>query len=237
MEKAQVEATLRGERLQRGSYEIRALSATAEWNRQHLDISHFEWSDTKGSFAARADWNQDTNNVNFQLRSSVDLKNFLDACGLGEPLAGIEFQARPLVEIYGSLNPTGGSIQARCDRTPSLANSEIQECAFLRSGCMIFHGDGERTFVRNLRSSPANGSGRADLLDAPGDFRLNIESTISPAAIPGTSSTGIKRVCETVGMATAAGDSSQSGAATATRKVGKATERSVWAAADSAAHG
>lgn len=184
MEKAHVEATLRGERLQRGSYEIRALSATAEWNRQHLDISHFEWSDTKGSFAARADWNQDTNNVNFQLRSSVDLKNFLDACGLGEPLAGIEFQARPLVEIYGSLN-----LQADRFRPDVIGHAVFGEFRYknvpFSDLAADFSWDGERTFVRNLRVRHQTGQVRADLLDAPGDFRLNIESTISPAAIRG----------------------------------------------------
>src|SRR5213594_806544 len=103
IEKARVEATLSGERLQRGSYEVRDLSAAAEWNDQHLNISHCEWSDGKGNFAGRADWNRETNRANFQVRSSLDLKAFLDAVELGEPLAGIEFRSPPLVEISGSL--------------------------------------------------------------------------------------------------------------------------------------
>src|SRR6266496_5093160 len=54
IEKARIEATLRGDRLQRGSYELRDLSAAAEWNDQHLNISHCEWSDGKGNFDGRA---------------------------------------------------------------------------------------------------------------------------------------------------------------------------------------
>ena len=57
IEKARVEATLRGDRLQRGSYEMRDLSAAAEWNNQLLNIAHCEWSDGMGSFAGRASWN------------------------------------------------------------------------------------------------------------------------------------------------------------------------------------
>src|SRR5213595_1218645 len=57
IEKAHVEATLRGDRLQRARYEMRDLSADAEWNDQRLDIGHCEWADAKGNFAARADWN------------------------------------------------------------------------------------------------------------------------------------------------------------------------------------
>ena len=40
LENARVEATLRGDRLQRGSYEINNLSAAAEWNNHRLDIAH-----------------------------------------------------------------------------------------------------------------------------------------------------------------------------------------------------
>src|SRR6058998_1360187 len=103
IEKARVEATLRGDRLQRGSYEMKDLSAAAEWNDQHLNVAHCEWSDGRGNFAGRADWNRETNNANFQARSSLDLKGFLDAFGLGEPLASIEFRSPPLIEISCSL--------------------------------------------------------------------------------------------------------------------------------------
>src|SRR3989441_8980617 len=45
IEKAHVEATLHGDRLERGGYEMRDLSAAAEWNDQHLNIAHCEWND------------------------------------------------------------------------------------------------------------------------------------------------------------------------------------------------
>src|SRR5437868_2848407 len=81
MEKARVEATLRAERLQRGGYEMRDFSAAAEWNNQHLNIAHCEWSDATGNFNGRADWSRETDRANFQLRSSLNLKAFLDAFG------------------------------------------------------------------------------------------------------------------------------------------------------------
>ena len=70
LENARVEATLRGERLQRGSYEINNLSAAAEWNNQRLDIAHCEWSDGKGAFAGRGDWNRESNAAKFQIHST-----------------------------------------------------------------------------------------------------------------------------------------------------------------------
>jgi len=104
LEKARVEATLRGDRLQRGSYEMRDLSAVAEWNNQQLTIAHCEWSDDMGGFAGRANWNVQGSSAGFQTRSSLDLKAFLDAFGLDEPFASIEFQAPPAVEVSGSVN-------------------------------------------------------------------------------------------------------------------------------------
>ena len=91
LENARVEATLRGERLQRGSYEINNLSAAVEWNNHRLDIAHCEWSDGKGAFAGRGDWNRESNIAKFQIHSTLNLKAFLDAFGVGEPMADIEF--------------------------------------------------------------------------------------------------------------------------------------------------
>src|SRR3954454_1879952 len=104
LENARVEATLRGERLQRGNYEIDNLSAAAEWNNQRLDIAHCEWSDGKGTFAGRGDWNRETNIAKFQIHSTLNLKGFLDAFGVGEPLADVQFDSPPLLEITGSVN-------------------------------------------------------------------------------------------------------------------------------------
>src|SRR5262249_2797446 len=45
-----------------------------------------------------------------------------------------------------------------------------------------FSWDGKRTLVRDLRVRHQTGQLRADLFDAPNDFRVNLESTISPEA-------------------------------------------------------
>src|SRR3989441_2887084 len=65
IENARVDATLSGDRLQRGNYEMRGLSATAEWSEQHLNITHCEWNDGGGSFSGRADLGRQGNPANF----------------------------------------------------------------------------------------------------------------------------------------------------------------------------
>jgi hypothetical protein len=182
IERAHVEATLRGDRLQRGSYEMRDLSVAAEWNDQHLNIAHCEWSEGKGNFAGRADWNRETNSANFQVRSNLDFKAFLDAFGLGEPLTGIEFHSPPLVEISGSV--TFGPNGFRPDVIGHAAFERFSYKTIPFSDLAAdFSWDGERTFVRDLRVRHQTGQLRADLFDAPADFRLNVESTISPDAL------------------------------------------------------
>jgi AsmA-like protein len=184
IEKARVEATLRGDRLQRGSYEMRDLSAVAEWNNQQLNIAHCEWSDGMGGFAGRANWNVQGSSANFQARSSLDLKTFLDAFGLGEPLGSIEFQSPPAVEVSGSVN--FGPARFRPDIIGHAAFGRFTYKTVPFSDLTAdFSWDGERTLIRDLRLRHQTGQLRADLFDAPADFRLNIESTIAPDAARG----------------------------------------------------
>ena len=182
IEKARVEATLRGDRLQRGSYEMRDLSVATEWNNQQLNVAHCEWSDGMGSFAGRANWNVEGSRASFQARSSLDLKAFLGAFGLSEPLASIEFQAPPAVEVSGSVN--FGADRFRPDIIGHIAFGRFTyKKAPFSDLTADFSWDGERTLVRDLRLRHQTGQVRADLFDAPADFRLNIESTIVPEAV------------------------------------------------------
>jgi hypothetical protein len=184
IEKARVEATLRGDRLQRGGYEMTDLSAAAEWNNQQLNVGHCEWSDWMGSFAGRANWNVEGSNASFQVRSSLDLKAFLDAFGLREPLASIDFQAPPAVEVSGAVNFGSDRFRPNIIGRVAFGRFTYKKVPF-SDLTADFSWDGERTLVRDLRLRHQTGQLRADLLDAPSDFRLNIESTIVPEAVRG----------------------------------------------------
>jgi hypothetical protein len=184
IEKARVEATLRSERLQRGRYEMRDLSAAAEWNNQQLNIAHCEWSDDMGSFAGRANWNVEASSASFQARSSLDLRALLDAFGLSEPLASVEFQAPPAVELSGSANFGPDRFRPNIIGHVAFGRFTYKKVPF-SDLTADFSWDGERTLVRDLRLRHQTGQVRADLFDAPADFRLNIESTIVPEAVRG----------------------------------------------------
>src|SRR3989442_10639999 len=182
IENARVEATLSGDRLQRGNYEMRGLSATAEWSDQHLNITHCEWNDGSGSFAGRADWSRQGNRVNFQMRSSLDLKIFLDVFDLGGPLADITFYSPPVVEISGSANLGQDRLRPEIIGHAIVASFAYKRVPFSDLAA-DFSWDGERALLRDVRLGHQTGQLRADLFDGPNDFRLNIDSTISPGAM------------------------------------------------------
>src|SRR5438094_4159495 len=184
LENARVEATLSGDRLQRGNYEMRGLSATAEWSDQHLNITHCEWNDGSGSFAGRADWSRQGNRVNFQMRSSLDLKIFLDAFDLGGPLADITFYSPPVVEVSGSANLGQDLLRPEIIGHAIVASFAYKTVPFSDLAA-DFSWDGERVLLRDVRLGHQTGRLRADLFDGPSDFRLNIDSTISPDAMRG----------------------------------------------------
>jgi hypothetical protein len=181
IENARVEATLRGDRFRRGNYELRNLSAAAQWNNQRLDVAQCEWSDDIGSFAGRADWDRQRNLANFQMRSSLDLKKFLDAFGWGGALTDIRFQSAPTVEVFGSVDFGANPVRPQLIGRAAFGQFTYKGVPFsdLTSD---FSWDGERTFLRGVRIRNQTGQLVAELFDAPGDFRLNVESTILPSA-------------------------------------------------------
>ena len=182
IEDARVEATLRGDHLQRGNYAMRNLSAAAEWRDQSLTITHCEWNDALGNFAGRANWSRQDNRADFQIRSSIDLKAFLDAFGFPGPFADMAFYSPPLVEISGGANFGEDRLRPAIIGHATLGKFAYRTVPF-SDFVADFSWDGDRALLRDVRLRHETGQLRADLFDAPNNFRLNIESTISPGAM------------------------------------------------------
>ena len=182
LEDARVEVALRGGQLQRGQYEIRDLSATAEWADQRLNIDRCEWKDHAGSFAGRGSWSRQSNEANFQARSTLDLKAFLDAFGLGHSLRDTAFYAPPLVELSGSANFGEDRPQLKIIGHTAVESFAYKTVPFADLSA-DFSWDGERALLRDVRLRHESGQLNANLFEAPNNFRLNIDSTINPGAL------------------------------------------------------
>ena len=103
-EAARAEATLQADRLQRGSYEMKNLAVAAEWVNQTLNVTRCEWMDNAGSFSGRTSWSRETKAADFQARSTLDAKQFLEAFGFGQLLTDLAITSPPLIELSGSGN-------------------------------------------------------------------------------------------------------------------------------------
>ena len=182
MESARVEATLQGSRIMRDAYEARNFRLTAEWKDYTLTVPRIEWSDSMGRFSGSATWSRSTGRAQFQARSSVDLKPLLGSFDLGEMLEGATFHTSPLIEASGSA--TIGDAATQLDVTGKVA---IEKFAYegieFDSLTSDFAWDGARTMLRDIHLRQHSGQLNADLYEAPDDFRLNVDSSITPTAL------------------------------------------------------
>jgi hypothetical protein len=182
MEDSHVEATLQGGRLRRGQYEIRELLAVAEWRDQVLNLSRCEWKDDSGIFAARGSWSRQRETAEFQARSTLDLKGFLDALGVAKRLADIKFLSPPVVELTGDID-----LGVEHPRLKIIGHANVDRLSYKDlpfSDCGLeFSWDGERAFLRDIHARQNIGELHAEILDAPNDFRFNIDSNISPEIV------------------------------------------------------
>ena len=192
MEQARVEATFRGDRMQRGTYEFKSLLAAAEWTEQKLNLTQCEWRDDAGAFAGRASWSAATKTGDFEAQSTVNVKGLLEAFGAGNLLADASFAAPPKLELSGSFTFAAGAPRLRTVGHVALGSFAFKTVPFL-SLTADYSWDGERVMLRDVRLRHASGEIHADLLDAPGDFRLDIESSVNPGALRGLAAEGIAK--------------------------------------------
>src|SRR5205807_7210023 len=94
-------------------------------------------------------------------------------------LAGVTLKSLPLLKLSGSpdfsSDTPNHSIIGRVD----VERFSYKNVPLLKLTA-DFSWDGERAMIRELRLRHESGELRGDLLDAPNDFRLNVESTIDP---------------------------------------------------------
>ena len=191
-ETARAEATLHGDRVQRGPYEMRNVAVAAEWTNQTLSINQCEWSDNAGSFSGRASWSRETKAADFQARSTLDAKQFLGAFGLGQFLTDLVLSSPPVIELSGSGNFAETAPQVSVIGSAVLENFTYKTVPFLKVAG-DFSWNGERGMLRGLRLRHDSGELTLDLLEAPDDFRLSLESGLEPTVLRGMVSPEVGR--------------------------------------------
>jgi AsmA-like C-terminal region len=179
LENGHLEATLHGDTIRRDNYEAHNLLVTADYSDQRLNINHCEWADAAGTLSARATWSRQSGDADFQLRSGIDLKSILESFGAGRTLQDFTFQTSPTIEISGGVNT------AEPKHLKILGHAGVGSFAYQRTALTDlnaeFSWDGERMMVRDFRVNQKDGQLKAAMLSTPGDFRLNIDSSLNPS--------------------------------------------------------
>jgi hypothetical protein len=188
---ARIEASFRGERIQRGSYEMKTVTAAAEWRDRQLSVRQCEWSDNQGSFAAEGSWNAANGAAEFQAHSSADAKQFLDAFGFGQMLADASFTTAPALELSGTANLSDQPPRFSVIGSVALNSFTYKTVPFV-SLATSFSWDGEHAMLRDLRLRHESGELSAELLDTPRDFRLAIDSSLNPSALRSLAPAGLR---------------------------------------------
>ncbi|MBA3960832.1 MAG: hypothetical protein H0X40_02890 [Chthoniobacterales bacterium] len=182
LESARLEATLRASKIVRDRYEARDLSLTTEWKDQTLTVPQLEWSDAGGRFSGTGNWSRPNGAATYQARSSIDLASLLGSFGLSELLHDFTYSTPPLIEASGSATISDAAAKIEVIGKIALDKFTYKTVAF--DGLTAdFAWDRDRTMLRDLRLRHRSGQIDADLLDAPNDFRLNLESSLAPAAL------------------------------------------------------
>ena len=191
-ETARAEATLHAERLQRGTYEMKDLAIAAEWTNQTLNVTRCEWTDKAGNFSGRTSWSRETKAADFQARSTLDAKQFLEAFGFGHLLTDLALISPPLLELSGS-----GNFAETAPRVSVIGRAEVENFTYKTVPFLKLTGDfswdGERGMLRGIRLRHETGELTADLLEAPNDFRFNLESGLEPTVLRAIASPELSR--------------------------------------------
>jgi AsmA-like C-terminal region len=182
LENARVTGSLRAERFRHGPYEWRALHLAAEFADQTFSLTQCDWQDDFGALKASGLWHRANGQIQFQARSSLNLRELLDAFGAGAALNDFAFLAPPRLEISGEGRFGEGQTQWQTIGRVAFDRFTYKAIPFTGAGAE-FSWDGERTMLRDIRLRHPSGELTAQLLDAPNDFRLDLTSTIDPNAL------------------------------------------------------
>ena len=182
LENARVEGTLQTGPWQRGNYQAQKLTMTGEFADQTLSLGQCELRDALGGFSASAIWRRPADELQFQARSSLNLRALLESFGLSRLVSDITFLAPPHFEVSGTAKLGEGQ-----PRWQAIGHAVLDRFAFkgipFLSANAEFSWDGERTMVRDIHVRHQSGELVGRLLDAPNDFRIDLASTIDANAL------------------------------------------------------
>jgi AsmA-like C-terminal region len=191
LENARLTGSLRAERFRRGTYQWEGLRLAGELAEQTLNLTECDWQDDLGTLKASARWHRPDGQLEFQARTSLNLRALLDAFGAGGVLADFNFLAPPRLEISGEAHLGEGQPQWNAIGRVAFDHFVYKAIPFNGANAE-FSSDGERMMLRDIHLRHQSGELTAQWLDAPDDFRLDLISTIDANALRSLAPAGMR---------------------------------------------
>jgi hypothetical protein len=120
------------------------------------------------------------------------VKGVLEAFGFGRYLADATFATPPQIQVTGATKSDDDGQRLTAIGSVALGNFAYKNVPLLGLTAE-YAWDGQRTLLRDVRLRHATGELNGEVLDVPGDFRLNVQSTINPAPFRGLVSGGLRK--------------------------------------------
>ncbi|NNE94148.1 MAG: hypothetical protein HKN23_21075, partial [Verrucomicrobiales bacterium] len=185
-------------KFRRGSYTVESLSVVAEYegDRDRAFLKELHLRDDQGDLRMDASWQEDSNEVEFSLSSTVNLPQLVTSI-LNDPsvLGDVVFFSPPKLELEGTINLDDLAAKAQPELGPFRLPAEVIgtfHCdRFVSKGGEVFDGlefdfavEGEQFYARNIRLDHKTGMMLANVIYEPDQgeraFRYQAELKMDP---------------------------------------------------------
>jgi hypothetical protein len=160
-------------------WHIDGLEADADYEKQALNIKRLKVRVSGGDLNLSAQWKD--NICDFELSSTLKPESFLRLLPNGSPLADLKVPAAPQLEATGRITHSSPAVKYEVTGALQLGEFSYRGMHF-DSFTTDFASSNGKIFLQNAKLLAAGGQVSANVLLAPGDFRLRLSNTIAPTA-------------------------------------------------------
>ncbi len=177
--------------VQRGRWSLQSLLLAARYEDGRIQIENADVADARGRMRAQADFRPRTGIVSGQIRSDLDLAAALAEFWPGALDYGLSSREPPRIDLTVRARVPGAKDAPPPDaKTPELELVGKLECGALTARGIAFDGlatefswrDGN-WYLRSGRLVHRSGELRVDAMNAPGQIKAKVTSTIDPDVI------------------------------------------------------
>lgn len=160
-------------------WRIEGLEMDADYENKVFSITRLQIRGREGEGVLNASAEAWDGEVYFEISSSLLPRPFFDLLPADSPVRSLKFFEAPQIDASGKIGFSSQSPRYHAMGSARFGKFAYQGVAFDSLSVDFAARDGQ-IFARDLRLAASKGELTADILYAPGDFRLRLDNTIAP---------------------------------------------------------